>query len=39
MSGAASAFRRALDRAVTLGLGALFAMVVWKLYERRTGFG
>ena len=28
-----------LDRAVTLGLGALFAMVVWKLYERRTGFG
>ncbi|MBM3662789.1 MAG: hypothetical protein FJW94_07870 [Actinobacteria bacterium] len=28
-----------LDRAVTLGLGALFAMVVWKLYERRSGFG
>ncbi len=28
-----------LDRAVTLGLGALFAMVIWKLYERRTGFG
>jgi len=28
-----------LDRAVTLGLGALFAMVVWKLYEGRRGFG
>lgn len=28
-----------LDRAVTLGLGALFAMVVWKLYDRRTSFG
>jgi hypothetical protein len=28
-----------LDRAVTLGMGALFATMVWKLADRRRSLG